>query len=115
MGTTGTFISTRSPLPKVTVTGTKLPAVNEPVTGMPPFFSVARLTRPPSSISIGEKESAWMVLPPAPASDSTVAFSSVLLLEKVAMKVPESSCPDTITAPSTSTWASRLLTPDAGV
>ena len=95
------------------MTGTKSPRLKLPETWNPP--SVARFARPPGSSLTGENDSTWMVLPPAPASDSTVFFFVALLLEKVAMNVPSLSCFATITAPSTSTEASRLLTPDAGV
>ncbi len=104
---------TRSPVPNSSVTGTKSPATNSPETGTPP--SVARFTRPPTGILIGEKDPGWRVLPSAPASESKVVSFSWSLLASEAMKVPESSWADTITAPSTSTEASRLLAPAAGV
>jgi hypothetical protein len=44
-----------------------------------------------------------------------VASSSTSLFENEAMNVPLSSWPDTMTAPSTSTVPSWLLTPAAGV
>ena len=52
---------------------------------------------------------------PAPAIDDTVAVFVGSLFEKDAMKVPEPSCADTTTAPSTSTWPSRSLVPAPGV
>ena len=110
--TTGTSRFDCSPLPNVMVTGTKSPAVNEPVTGMPP--SSARLSRPLRGTVMGSNDSASSVVPSAPESDSTVA-SSTSLFENEAMNVPLSSWPDTMTAPSTSTFASWLLTPAAGV